>query len=324
MRPGFIKLTAWFIAAVALGFSCLAQTHPVAPAAAPAPAEQPIIFSAPNGESVSNALLPSAQAPGTEELANLPADNSGDVFTPHLPVAPMPALMPVLMHQARAKDEDAMTAVREHMGLFTPEQIMNVPTVQDIFGLPKSSSDRDKQDGSQEDPNSKTNNMSKSEIDWSKVWSNDADQTALDSAKDSNSPDASSGFFDTSSGNGLFSNKSGSDSVFDDSPFGQTTTEPSPADVSAQLAADSTPADGDFSQKIVPMSAPVSSALSSQSPFALPKSSDFDTMPQLPTPATVAGQYMPQSHYTPPSWEPKPAPWLSTVPPLGTMEPRKF
>jgi hypothetical protein len=209
------------------------------------------------------------------------------------------------------------------MGLFTPEQIMNVPTVQDIFGLPKTSSDKDKKEGSREDPNSKTNSMSDGETDWGKMWSSDADQTALDSAKDGNSPDKEGGFFDTSSGKGLFGNKNGSDSVFGDSPFGQTTTEPSPSDVSAQLAADSTPGD-DFSQKIAPMSAPVSSALSSQSPFALPKSSGFDTMPQLPTPATVAGQYTPQSQYTPPSWEPKPAPWLSTVPPLGTMEPRKF
>jgi hypothetical protein len=179
--------------------------------------------------------------------------------------------------------------------------------VQEIFGLPKSYDPYDQKSTVEEKP------------------------VSSDKLK---GPDISADFFGSKPDNALvkgvqdLQDKYQEASVFSSSTFGQTPVEqaafspPDQLSKAPMLAATapmlaSTPA---FSQNISSANSAFSQGLNSASPFAVPGSS---ALPQLPSVRAFPNNAIP-APASAPSWMPKPAPWLSQVPTLGTMEQRKF
>jgi hypothetical protein len=322
MRFRFVKFYALLLAGLLPAGSLVAQTNS-------APAEQPIIFSSPNGETVSNALLPVAEeAPSPSALADMVEGAPESIAFPQMPVArlPRPALMHVQRNNAQSLlDEDGT-------GLATPSQIMGVPTMQEIFGLPKPyatyDEKKDKDNSSPQD--AQTNSISSEDANWAKILSGDTDQSAFAPDK-SKSPRLIAGFFESvptdASGKTLQDKyQEQDDSVFGSSAFSQTPAEHAafspPAQLSQVVAPEPAPA---FSPPPPSFNASAfSPGLNSQSPFALPASASLGTLPQLPSLPVAVFQNNAAPPPPVPSWAPKPAPWLSQVPPLGTMEQRKF
>jgi hypothetical protein len=313
----FVIFYALILAGLLPGGSSLAQTNSV-------PAEQPIIFSSPDGETVSNALLPAVEAPSQAPWADLPSEVPVSIAYPRGPVnrLPRPASMPARNNTQSLLDEDGT-------GLSTPSQIMGVPTLQDIFGLPKPYQTYDQQKNKDNAQGARTNSISSGDANWSRILSGDTDQNAFNPGEPK-SQRVSSSFFDSAadevSGSSLrdkFQNLG--DLVFGSSPFGQTTAEQAafnpPAPSSQTAAPAMAPA---FSPNTPSFNSAFSPGLNSPSPFALPKSAVLGTLPQPPSLPVAAFQNTVPAPASIPSWEPKPAPWLSQVPALGTMEQRKF
>jgi len=280
----FVKFYALFLAGLMPGVSLWAQTNS-------APAEQPIIFSSPDGESVSNALLPAVEAPEPVTWANLPDERPASINYMKTParILPRPARIQWNNSQSLLDEKD--------MKLATQAQIMGIPSVQEIFGLPKSYDPYDQKNTVEEKP------------------------ATVDKLK---GPDISGSFFDGAPDNAMVKDvqdKYQDASVFSSSTFGQTPVEQaafSPADqLSKAPMLASAPA---FSQNTALANSAFSQGLNSASPFAVPGSS---TLPQLPSVRAFQNSAVPAPAPAP-SWMPKPAPWLSQVPTLGTMEQRKF
>jgi hypothetical protein len=322
MRSRFATLKALFSAGLVAAF-CLRA------AAQSGQSGQPIQFTTPDGQTVSNALLPAAQAPGMQELPDTPNAQADHVFIPQLPGQwiPLPRRMPV-----NPEDSQDGADIRSRMGVQTPAEMMGLPTLREMFGLPKTkatnsvtrygstnilSSDEESQQQSEESS-------------WAKILSAEAD--SFNSTRpDSNSVDK--GFFDSASAEGLFhdkksdDNKSG-DSLSGDNMFGtaqpaQTDDRQKGWDTAVQIAAPAVTMTPTFS--LPPTPTFNASSLSPPSPFALPKNDSIAVMPQLPTLPSVPGQSIAPPPPATPSWAPKPPPWASSsTPSLGTMEQRKF
>jgi hypothetical protein len=277
----FVKFYALFVAGLLPGGCLLAQTNS-------APAEQPIIFSSPDGQTVSNDLLPAVEAPAPSALTDMPSEIPPSLAYPHGPVARLPA--PALMPIERSNSQRLLDA--EGTGLATPSEIMGVPTLQEIFGLPKPYTTYDEKSGS---VNPDTAGPARPPVDFSAVSSvlpND-DQPAHHEA----TPDFS---------------------VFNSSPFGQTSVEQPAFNQSGELSKTpmlaSVPV---FSQNTSSANSAFAQGLNSASPFAIP-----GTLPQVPSvPAINNAAPAPAST---PSWAPKPPPWLSQTPAFGTMGQRNF
>jgi hypothetical protein len=320
----FVKFYALFLAGL-LPVGCLvAQTNS-------APAEQPIIFSSPDGEIVSNALLPSAEAPAPSPFADMPSEIPDSIAYPGMPVRrlPRPPRMPIQRNNTQSLLDEDQT------GLSTPSQIMGIPTLQDIFGLPKPYATYDRKNGKDKDNSSpqgtQTNSISSEDANWARILSGDTDQSAFAPDKPK-SPRVSTGFFDNTPTD--VSDKSlkdkyqeQDDSVFGSSPFGQNPAEQAAFNPSTQSSEETTPAPAPasvFSPGAPSFNSAFSPVVSSQSPFALPTSSSLGTLPQPPSLPVSAFQNNVSPPPAVPSWMPKPAPWLSQMPQLGTMEQRKF
>lgn len=280
----FVKFYALFLAGLVPGVSLWAQTNSV-------PAEQSIIFSSPDGETVSNALIPVAEAPSPSASATMPDDIPDSIAYPQAPVRRLSRPMRIQWNNTQGLLDE------KDMKLATPAQIMGVPSLQDIFGLPKPYATYDQKSAEDEST---------------------AAPTKL------KGPDISSSFFDGAPDNALVKgvqDKFQDGAVFSSSTFGQTPVEQaafSPADqLSKTPMLASTPA---FSQSSSSANSAFSQGLNSASPFAVPGSSSLPQLPSLPAFQNNAAP----APAAPPSWMPKPAPWLSQVPTLGTMEQRKF
>lgn len=334
MRFRFVKFYALFLAGLLSGVSLLAQTNS-------AEMEQPIIFSTPDGETVSNALLPAVEAPTPSALADMPSPVPEAIAYPHMPLArlPRPQLIPISHSKGPSLlDEDGT-------GLSTPSQIMGVPTLQDIFGLPKpyatydqkKDKDKDKGKDNSSAQGTETNSDSSEDADWASMLSGDTDQSAF-APERTNSPGVSTGFFDSTptdiTGRSLkdkYQNQN--DAVFGSSLFGQTPAEQAAFSPPAQSSETATPAFASTSAFAPGSSSaptftsafsPGLNSQSSQSPFALPKTSSLGTLPQLPSLPAAVFQNNATPPSAPPSWAPKPPPWLSQTPQFGTMGQGKF
>jgi hypothetical protein len=328
----FVKFYALFLAGLLPGISLWAQTNTTQ-------AEQPIIFSSPDGEVVSNALLPVVQSPASSRFADMPSEVPDSIVFPHPPVQRLygSALMPIKQKNTSLLDEDGIS-------LSTPSQIMGVPTLADIFGLSKpyatynqkKSKDKDTQDTEDTDnaspeDGSQTNSTSSEETSWLKIVSGNVDESAFAPGKPK-SPRVSTGFFDStptevSSKSLQDKYQAQDDSVFGSSAFDQTPAEPAAINPAAQV-----------SQTIVLAPAPApttppnapsfdsafSQGLNSQSPFTLPQSATLGTLPQLPALPVAAFQNYSAPPSVAPSWAPKPPPWFSQTPQFGTMGQGKF
>lgn len=285
--------------------------------------EQSILFSSPDGQTVSNALLPTVKAPGTpQELPNLP-DNSQSPFTFAPPQSHQRLAGPRPVFTPRNKSQNSMD-IRQRMGIQTPAEVMGVPSLQELFGLPKP-----KNTNSLAQSGNGTTNLfsatttAQSDANWAKILSADSD--AFNTAKTTDSNNMSGGFFDSDNRDSLFHKKK-SDDDFDTSSFAQASGRQPVWGSAVQIAAPANVPGSTRSAVPGPASPAYSSpSFNSQSPFALPKVSTYETataMPHLPT-LPGARPILPSQPATP-SWAPKPPPWLDTTPPLGTMAQRKF
>ena len=321
-----VTFYALFLASLVPGISLRAQTNS-------APAEQPIIFSSPAGDTVSNALIPTVEAPAPSPWADMQSEVPESIAFPKPPVrrlwgSPHPA---VVHNNQSLLDEDGTS-------LSTPSQIMGVPTLHDIFGLPKPYATYDqKKDNDAEDnelsPGTRTNSASSEDSNWAKNLASDVNQSVFAPAKPkTKSSHPSSGFFDSASTDPSEKNlqeqyQQQDDSVFGSSPFGQTTAEQaafSPPAPSTDTGAPAPALTSAFSQNAPSFTSAFSPGLNSQTPFAFPKNAGLATLPQAPSLPVAAFQNSVAPPAAPPSWMPKPAPWLSQMPQLGTMEQRKF
>jgi hypothetical protein len=285
--------------------------------------EQSILFSTPDGQSVSNALLPAATAPGTPQaLPDLPdSAPSSFTFTPPQTGQKLPHSQPVLTRRNNSQDED----IRKRMGMQTPAEVMGVPSLQELFGLPKTKTTNSL--AQRPYGNGATNmltagNTAASDANWAKILSANSD--AFNSTKIADSNSLSGGFFDNPNRDSLIHGKKTGDD-FDTSSFARADVRQPVWDSAVQIAS---PANvPGYTPNAAPAPAPPAfSAPSqdSQSPFALPKVGSLETtMPHLPVLPSVS-RPNPSSQPAAPSWSPKPPPWLDTMPPLGSMAQRKF
>ncbi len=293
---------------------------------------QQIIFSTPEGEIVSNTAAPVVQAPESQEMADLPDGAPVSVltlFNVHLPQPAFPKPGPIIVPQEYMQNsrsvEDPLDPMGQRKALspLTPAQIMGVPTVQQIFGLPDSSVGNSLKNPALVQNTGSTNILSAGESSsespaWAKFLANNAYQNASDSSKTEKSHGLLEGLFNGPPDNNWSGNqdKNTAASGFGSSLADETASGQSPFD---SFLAAATPASSS------PNSSPavLNSGLNPPSLFSLPQSS-LGTLPQLPTPPSVPGQNFYSPPPAPPSWEPKPAPWLLPVPPPGTLQQRKF
>jgi hypothetical protein len=296
--------------------------------------EQSILFSTPDGQSISNALLPSVQAPGTPQgLPDLPGNEQSFSFNPQARQR-MPLPRPTL--KQRNKSQDDNTDIRKSMGVLTPAEAMGVPSLQELFGLPKPKATNSMSQYGGDDTGS-TNTLTSegaaaSDANWAKILSADSD--AFNMAKTADSNRLTGALFDSAANDSLFREKKANNEKADDEkPDNDFNTS------SFARAYGSQPGQGAW-EAAVQIAAPANvpaytppapapsgfgvSSLNSQSPFTLPKVSTPETsMPHLPTLPSASWQNPPSQPATP-SWAPKPPPWLDSTPPLGTMAQRKF
>jgi hypothetical protein len=312
-----------FLGVLMPGAGAWAQSPPASPG-------QQIIFSTPEGQVVSNTAVPLAVAPEAEEPMDLPVEAPVSAFDSPMspPVFPLPTPYLPQSDLQNSREINPMDPMNERgtLSLATPAQIMGAPTMQKIFGLPPgigANGQKNPALGISENGGS-TNIMSSGEASdeptWAKFLAGSGGENTSDSSKTKKSHGLFDGFFSSSSGDGIFgsqdknpaggdfgsssANGTSSGSSFDSSlavvtptSLGQATPTPNPA---------------------------INAGFNQPSPFALPQSTAPQTLPQLPTLPSVPGQTFNPTPAPVPSWEPKPAPWLSPVPPPGTMQPRKF
>jgi hypothetical protein len=318
----WVKFYALFLAGLLPAGCLMAQTNSPE-------REQSIIFSSPDGEVVSNALLPAVEAPRPSGFADMPSEVPETIAYPQMGLQRFarPALMPVQRNKQSLLDEDETS-------LATPSQIMGVPTLRDIFGLPKPYATFD-QKKDKNDPSapqdSTTNSISSEDADWTKILSGNTGESAFatdksdkDKSDKSKSPRDLTGFFDSTptddSGKSLQDKyQEQDDSVFGSSPFGQTPAEQTSFNAPAPSSETTTPVPAStFSQSTPTFDSAFGSGLNSQSPFAVPNNS-VTTLPQPPSLPVAAFQNNTPAAAAPPSWAPKPPPWLSQTPSFGNM-----
>jgi hypothetical protein len=326
---GFVKALVLGSLVLGLGCGALAQTNRP---------EQSILFTNPTGEIVSNALLPAAQAPQPREEFEDPGYLAAQkIADPLQPAQRMLRPMRIAPDNRQDSLEDP-----NNMRLKSSSEIMGIPTLRDIFGLPKLNGTNDQNqayqdastniiysDGRSDDP-SGNGRGSSPESTWAKMFFSEQGSSDFAVGKAGSSNSIVGGFFDTSSSDGLFhNNKDGNDSAFGQSVFADTVSQPSKLDSALQSASDasSLPADN-FTPPPTPAPAPsvFDSGFSSSSPFELPKTeTPAASLPQLPTAPVFQNPNSSFSQPVTPSWAPKPPPWAATASPFGTtITPQKF
>lgn len=329
MRFRITEFQSLLCAALMLGFSASGRAQSAGH----------ILFSTPEGQISSNVPLPMVRAPQPRQVESLPEGVSQVPFfsdpgqATELP-APPQGPPPNVRHR-----DDFLNPmdVRQRMGVQTAAEIMDVPTAEQIFGLP----DRAEPDAERNPflPQDAVTNVISAALGAKPNW------TILDTPDDaqfgsvSNATGTASGFF-----SGLF-DTTRRDNLFGGQYSGQAATifHPPQPDASGQLQEpqlgepqqrqqwDSalmnsfTPSmfASDSAQSGNGLSSPVAmsdSGLNSQSPFEVPKVRTVQTLPNLPSLPAVPGRITPPGVPQVPSWAPKPPPWTLSKPPLGTMQ----
>jgi hypothetical protein len=296
---------------------------------------QQIVFSTPEGQIASNSTVPLTEAPHPREMMDLPAEAPVS-FDPQMPQPVFATPSPMIMSQINpARNIDPLDPMNPQKTLKAPTaaQIMGVQTVRQIFGLPDSANQNQQKNpalaliGNKNSDTSTTNIISSDESSaedptWAKILAENEDQNLPGSTRTTKSHSLMEGFFSgPPSDDSLFGNQDKNAAA---NGFGPSQPDNTVADSSAFNSSLAGSALGSSLSTPAMPEATANTALSAPSPFTLPQNSGLSTLPQLPTAQSLPGQNYNVSPPPPPSWEPKPAPWLSPVPPAGTMEPRKF
>ena len=319
-----------FASALVLGgllavFSTVAQAQSSAPAQPkPSPRgsqEQAIIFSSPDGLAVSNALVPAAEAPHPDYLPDSSAIVPVTINEPQFPGVQYARPSRTVTPRNRNEDPaDPLAALRSP----TSAEIMGVPTLEQIFGLPKSRATNSLGRASGVTTNIDFSDNSPNGSPWDP--STPFGQGGMfASGQATNSDGSSSGFSGSAFGNSMFGQRhdSDNDSAFGAPPFQSLSSPQSKSDFAP-------PADGGFSADAsafapktpAPDSAFNAGTISQWSQSSLPQPKSLQSMPQLPSlPSYQINNPAPPAR---PSWEPKPPPWASSGPQLGTMTQPKF
>lgn len=329
-----------FFAALTLG--CLVQAH--GQSAGPDPGQQ-IQFTAPDGQTTSNAPIPAAQAPQPQELPDFSAPVTASIFDSQGPGTPPPLLMaPPYSPPNNSRNQ---TDDRKRQGIPTTAEVMGIPTMEQIFGLPQ----HQNLFGQNDTPSIPSGNASAhtnaisfgaapatgpflNQSGWAQLFSTST-PAATNTMNSGQAGDTGlfSGLFSQPAPSGsLFGNNSApgqnSDSLFGSTPPPQAAQQPGLEQPGWGTFNGMTPAPASVGLPQTPsVASSANSGLNSPSPFALPESPTVAAaLPQLPKLPEVSGQTQNQSAApaAPPSWAPKPPPWASSQPVLGTMEQRKF
>ena len=280
-----------------------------------------IVYSSPQGKVTPATPPPMVQPPQPEEL-EIPSDNqiNANIFAEPEPEPMFPAFPPAqLLNNAQKQDDltDPM-GIRKELGVQTAAEMMNVPTAEQIFGLPE----RNSPDALTKPSDSTTGDtngfVSETTIaaGWTNMWSGST------GVINSNRTERASGFF------GGFFDSAQNDNGFGNHDWGSAETSFAPPQASgeqekswdAALSAGTPPAtvvepQNNFSW---PNSAS-SEGFSSQSPFLPPQVSSQKALPQLPTLPSLPGRKVAGTQPpTTPSWAPKPPPWTQAQTPFGT------
>lgn len=302
---------------------------PMAKAQSPG-AGQRIVFSSPDGQITSNAPIPMVQAPEGRQAPDLP---SGQVTVHDFAepvVAPLyPQPLPLLPRPDDQNQDDFRGSmdVRKEMGALTPGQIMNVPTEEQIFGLPEKSLNNQKEPWQLDNENPATNDLAFgtnslfAEPSWAKLWTENAPK----SPESSNTTERASGFFskffDSAQNDDGFGNhnaNNGDETVFGS---GQPAAQQQSSWDSGLASGGLTPPPSAAAASASDFTSPSgsSSGLTAQSPFTPPQVTTLDTMPKLPSLPSLPGQkgQLTQPASTP-SWAPQPPPWTQPQTPFGT------
>ncbi len=292
-------------------------------ALAQAGSEQSILFSTPDGQTSTNAILPVTQSPqsGESDLDNLP-DQSSAIETPQMPGQRAASYYPLIQNRTR-KDMQDGTSIE------TPAEIMGAPSLRQIFGLPNVDASQTNSMAGNSNTNLIPGGTLSGDLGWAKIMASDPSGTASSATNSQSESGMFSGLGDFFNNNNTpaenpLHRKKEEVSDFGAPPFEEAAAQQQTLDSYAQASAPEAPAD------VPPVAAPQpvfnsSPAFNSPSPFALPKSSSAEqTIPQLPSLPTVSGQYSTPSQPVVPSWAPKPPPWSLSGPTLGTMPQRQF
>ena len=327
-RYYILKLKMMFRAVIV--FACLLVGISLLARGQSSTGEEPILFTSPDGQTVSNALLPTAQAPQPVQPSEFPSQAPSITFGDPTPPQWLQS-GPVLVIPQKRNHLDDTSDPRKQMGVITAEQIMGVPSVRQIFGLPES----DQADATNGPPvqNANTNTLMGQEISadnsgWAKILSEQDENDAAKSARETNATSLFGEFFSSNPNDSVFGHhdKNAEDSVFSSSLFQPPAQQPLSSEFSPSSAPSgaTTPAETpDLSQNSSPLESVFSSQFSSS--LTVPRSSTLQTVPQLPTLPSISGvRNDTPSQPTTPSWAPKPAPWVLTGPQLGVMPQQKF
>ena len=268
---GFINLRAWLFACLTLGVLPLALAQSAGPG-------QQIIFSSPEGGTVSNVLPPVVQAPAPEESADPSATPSVSIFQ-SLDPTPSTPLIVMVSRPKPQKTEDPEKSLK----LLTPAQVMGVQTIQQIFGMPDRDSLRlggstNSTGGGGNTNYTYSDESSSDDSQWAKFLSENLGENTSSSNQTGNSQSMLSGFFASTPHRGFFDSQ---DQSADDTAFGAS---PAAGPAAPSLGWDS------FAQPAVTPEAgspqnvsSFGSGAGSQSAFALPKNTAPETLPQLPS-----------------------------------------
>ena len=325
--------TALFVGVI-MGISPLARAQS-------AGGGESIVSSTPDGQTVSNALLPNAQAPQPQEQSEMPRTEASISFDQSMPGPILPR--PESVYIPGNNDRDSSDP-RKQMGVKTAEEMMGVPTLQDIFGLSKSdlstfgaTSQTNTSLFSSSTNRYSSDSMNDGDANWSKILISGEGNDTFNTARATNNSNSSGGMFGR-----MFDNDS-SDSAFggqkkdseEDSIFTSTFSDQPQSDMPSSSPYDNTPPPqpamqvqtSDLAPNNSALSSVFSSSLSSPSPFAVPQAMvpAAPTVPQVPqAPGFSSGNNYSLGQPVTPSWAPKPPPWLSSQPQMGTMVQRKF
>jgi hypothetical protein len=218
--------------------------------------------------------------------------------------------------------------VRTQMGMLTPAQIMNVPTVEQIFGLAEKPGETQK---NTPQPGKGATNVFgidttaiTAEPGWAKSWSDDSGKNSGSSNTTERASGFFGGFFDNARNDNRLDSRFGNHDANDsETLFGQSqpNTQPSSWD-SGLVNGDNTPRSSTPDNALNNFASPglsSSSGFASQSPFVPQQISSLGTLPQLPTLQSLPGQNDKFNQpAAAPSWGPKPPPWTTPQSPWGT------
>lgn len=316
-------------------FACLLMGIPLIARGQSSVGEEPILITSPDGQTVSNALLPAAQSPQPRQPSEFSSETPSVTFGRPYPGEALPQPGPVLIRQKQNRLGDADDP-RKQMGVMTATEIMGVPSVRQIFGLPESNGAYPTNNAFARNTNTNslmTEQIAADDSSWAKVLVNGGDGDAARSAR----TDPLAGIFTE-----IFSsqpNENAFSSFGKKAPTSMTGPRSSYSlrqqqsslqqdlaalDASSQAPETTMPARDSYAMKgDSSLDSLFSAGLNSS--FDSPEHKALQTALQLPEPPTVLGRREDSlSKPAPPSWAPKPPPWLLSGPQLGVMPQQKF